>query len=62
MQYQQSQWLEASAGPIVAGLLFGVAGYWAAWSGAVVFLAVDIVLRLLMIEKPKSDVNNAFNP
>ncbi|KAL4996709.1 major facilitator superfamily domain-containing protein [Aspergillus recurvatus] len=42
------------AGPAIAGLLFGLGGYWGAWSGAVFFLVVDIVLRLLMLEKPKA--------
>ncbi|KAL4876910.1 major facilitator superfamily domain-containing protein [Aspergillus karnatakaensis] len=41
------------AGPAIAGLLFGLSGYWGAWSGAVFFLVVDIILRLLMVEKVK---------
>ncbi|KAJ6136954.1 hypothetical protein N7497_012206 [Penicillium chrysogenum] len=40
------------AGPVLAGLLFGVGGYWFAWAGAVGFLVVDIIMRVLMAEKP----------
>ncbi|KAL2862791.1 major facilitator superfamily domain-containing protein [Aspergillus lucknowensis] len=39
------------AGPVLAGLLFGIGGYWFAWAGAGGFLVVDIVLRVLMVEK-----------
>lgn len=41
------------AGPVMAGFLFGIGGYWTAWTGAIAFLVVDIIMRLLMIEKPK---------
>ncbi|KAJ5322616.1 hypothetical protein N7452_010905 [Penicillium brevicompactum] len=40
------------SGPVIAGFLFGIGGYWVAWSGAALFLVVDIIMRLLMIEKP----------
>lgn len=39
-------------GPVIAGFMFGVGGYWAAWAGAIAFLIVDIIMRLLMVEKP----------
>jgi MFS family permease len=39
------------AGPVLAGILFSIGGYWFAWAGAVGFLVVDTVLRLLMVEK-----------
>ncbi|KAJ5331609.1 hypothetical protein N7476_001392, partial [Penicillium atrosanguineum] len=41
-----------TAGPVVAGLLFEVGGYWCAWAGAASFLFVDIIMRLIMMEKP----------
>jgi MFS family permease len=41
------------SGPVIAGFLFGVGGYWTAWAGAALFLVVDIIMRLLMIEKPQ---------
>lgn len=41
-----------SAGPVIAGFMFGLGGYWSAWAGAIAFLVVDIIMRLLMIEKP----------
>lgn len=42
------------AGPLMAGFLFGLGGYWTAWTGAFVFVIVDIIMRLLMVEKPRS--------
>lgn len=53
------------SGPVIAGFLFGIGGYWAAWAGAALFLVVDIIMRLLMIEKPKckpTDQNNSRSP
>ncbi|CDM29354.1 hypothetical protein DTO013E5_5294 [Penicillium roqueforti] len=41
------------SGPVIAGFLFGIGGYWTAWAGAALFLVVDIIMRLLMIEKPQ---------
>ncbi|KAJ5795004.1 hypothetical protein N7457_001603 [Penicillium paradoxum] len=41
------------SGPVIAGFLFGIGGYWTAWAGAALFLIVDIIMRLLMIEKPQ---------
>lgn len=42
------------AGPVMAGFLFGLGGYWTAWSGAIAFLVADIIMRLLMMENPKA--------
>ncbi|EAW11719.1 putative MFS multidrug transporter [Aspergillus clavatus NRRL 1] len=42
-----------SGGPLASGVLFKLGGYWLAWSSAFVILAVDIVLRLLMVENPR---------
>ncbi|GLB07059.1 hypothetical protein AtubIFM57258_002380 [Aspergillus tubingensis] len=41
-----------SGGPMVAGILFELGGYWVAWSSAFIILILDIILRLLMLEKP----------
>ncbi|CAG8228976.1 hypothetical protein PENNAL_c0007G01893 [Penicillium nalgiovense] len=41
------------SGPVIAGFLFGIGGYWTAWGGATLFLVVDIIMRLIMIEKPQ---------
>ncbi|CEJ58764.1 hypothetical protein PMG11_07410 [Penicillium brasilianum] len=38
-------------GPMVSGLILEMAGYWFTWSVPVVILVVDIVARLLMVEK-----------
>ncbi|KAJ5352175.1 major facilitator superfamily domain-containing protein [Penicillium brevicompactum] len=40
-----------TGGPILAGLLFELGGYWCAWMGPTAFLLFDITMRLLMIEK-----------
>ncbi|KAF3391744.1 hypothetical protein F1880_007445 [Penicillium rolfsii] len=48
-----------TAGPVLAGFLFAIGGYWCAWMGAAAFLLVDIIMRLIMIEKPvKSQQQN----
>ncbi|KAL4875660.1 major facilitator superfamily domain-containing protein [Aspergillus karnatakaensis] len=41
------------AGPVLAGFLFGLAGYWPAWAGPGVFLVVDILMRVLLIDRPE---------
>ncbi|PYH95495.1 MFS multidrug transporter [Aspergillus ellipticus CBS 707.79] len=43
-----------SGGPMVAGILFELGGYWTAWSSAFTILIADIIVRLLMLENPKS--------
>ncbi|KAJ5354039.1 hypothetical protein N7541_006603 [Penicillium brevicompactum] len=40
------------SGPVIAGFLFEIGCYWVAWIGAALFLVVDIIMRLLIIEKP----------
>ncbi|KAJ5114093.1 hypothetical protein N7456_002627 [Penicillium angulare] len=40
-----------STGPMLAGVLLQLAGYWAAWSSALVVLLIDVAFRLLMLEK-----------
>ncbi|KAE8148885.1 major facilitator superfamily domain-containing protein [Aspergillus avenaceus] len=45
-----------SGGPMAAGILFAIGGYWLAWSSAFIILLIDIVLRVLMIERPKTPV------
>jgi MFS family permease len=40
------------SGPMVSGFLFGLAGYWAAWSVPLAVLTVDIIARLIMVERP----------
>jgi MFS family permease len=42
-----------SSGPMLSGVLFQIGGYWVAWSSAFGILLIDIVLRLLMIEKSR---------
>ncbi|KAE8347759.1 hypothetical protein BDV24DRAFT_121322 [Aspergillus arachidicola] len=43
-----------SGGPMAAGILFEMGGYWLAWSSAFAIIVVDIVLRVLMIERPRT--------
>lgn len=38
-------------GPMVSGLILEMAGYWFTWSVPVVILVIDVVARLLMVEK-----------
>lgn len=40
-------------GPVVAGTLLQLTGYWVTWSVPLAILIIDIALRLIMIEKPK---------
>ncbi|CEJ58359.1 hypothetical protein PMG11_07018 [Penicillium brasilianum] len=42
-----------SGGCMAAGVLLEIATYWGAWSAAFGLLLVDIILRLLMLEKSK---------
>ena len=46
-----------SSGPMLSGVLFHVGGYWVAWSSAFAILLLDIVLRLLIIERPRAHSN-----
>ncbi|KAJ5628892.1 hypothetical protein N7490_011120 [Penicillium lividum] len=45
--------LGASTGPMLAGMFFQLAGYWAAWSIAFVVLGIDMTFRLLMVDKTR---------
>ncbi|GAD99012.1 AMP dependent ligase, putative [Paecilomyces variotii No. 5] len=53
-------------GPLLAGLLFHAGGYWCAWAGAAAFLLLDIIMRLVMKEKPvkfsRADENGERDP
>ncbi|OQD79855.1 hypothetical protein PENANT_c043G03981 [Penicillium antarcticum] len=40
------------SGPMISGFLFGLAGYWAAWSVPLAVLIVDVIARLIMVERP----------
>lgn len=42
-----------SVGPMLSGILFDFGGYWVAWSSAFIVIVLDILLRLLMLERPK---------
>ncbi|KAI9037141.1 putative MFS multidrug transporter [Aspergillus affinis] len=50
-----------SGGPIIAGVLFELGGYWLAWSSAFVIIFFDIIFRLLMLERPRS-ITDDENP
>ncbi|KAL4933243.1 MFS transporter [Aspergillus undulatus] len=43
------------AGPMVSGILLEVLGYWPAWSGALLLLAIDFFARLVMIDNHVSN-------
>ncbi|KAJ5117924.1 major facilitator superfamily domain-containing protein [Penicillium atrosanguineum] len=51
-----------TGGPILAGVLFELGGYWCAWMGPAAFLLVDITMRLLMIEKQDKPEQGDQNP
>lgn len=42
-----------SGGPLLAGILYELVGYWAAWSSAFILILLDVVMRVLMLEKPR---------
>jgi MFS family permease len=44
-----------SGGPLVAGMLFDLGGYWVAWSSVLLVVIFDVILRCLMIEPLRSD-------
>ena len=41
-------------GPMVGGLLLSSVGYWYTWLVAVAMIALDLILRLIMVDRPKS--------
>ncbi|KAJ5928373.1 hypothetical protein N7466_007329 [Penicillium verhagenii] len=51
-----------TTGPVLAGILFGLGGYWLAWAGAIGFLVVDIIMRLLMVERQHTSENEERDP
>ncbi|KAE8400972.1 major facilitator superfamily domain-containing protein [Aspergillus pseudonomiae] len=51
-----------TGGPILAGVLFELGGYWCAWMGPAVFLLVDISMRLIMIEKQDKPEQGHHDP
>lgn len=51
----------AFLGPIVAGVLLSSVGYWRTWSVAIAMIALDLILRLAMTERPKAAEDVASN-
>lgn len=51
----------ALLGPAIAGFLLEMTGYWVTWSVMLAVLTLDIVMRLVMIEKPKVDCDSEVN-
>lgn len=47
-------------GPMISGTLMHLAGYWPTWSAPLAILIIDIMLRLLMIERPKSATDSNY--
>ncbi|CAI7594520.1 unnamed protein product [Penicillium glandicola] len=45
--------LGTSGGPLVAGILFDIGGYWVAWSSVLFVIVFDVILRCLMLEKSR---------
>ncbi|KAJ5798873.1 uncharacterized protein N7503_006378 [Penicillium pulvis] len=50
--------LGALAGPAVAGVLLELNGYWVTWGSVLLILAVDVAMRLLMVEQRKQKPNS----
>lgn len=42
-----------SGGPLVAGILFDIGGYWVAWSSVLFVIVFDVILRCLMLERSR---------
>ena len=51
----------AFLGPLVAGVLLSSVGYWRTWSVAIAMIALDLILRLAMTERPKIAESVATN-
>jgi MFS family permease len=51
-----------SLGPMLSGMLLQAVGYWAAWSSAFCILSIDVVFRLLMVEKPDQKETGLWSP
>ncbi|KAL3480961.1 major facilitator superfamily domain-containing protein [Aspergillus californicus] len=41
------------SGPAIAGIFFELAGYWASWGAVLLVILLNIVMRLVMVEKPR---------
>ena len=44
----------AFLGPMISGVLLPMVGYWWTWSVAIAMIALDLMLRLAMTERPKA--------
>lgn len=40
-------------GPLVSGILMQLIGYWPTWGTAIAVLAIDVIMRCIMIDSPK---------
>ena len=49
-----------SGGPLVAGVLFDLCGYWVAWSSVLLIVIFDVILRCLMTETPSNANENVL--
>lgn len=49
-----------TAGSLLTGLLFGLGGYWSIWLSVVVVIAIDILLRLVMVDPPEEDLSGMY--
>lgn len=50
-----------SAGPTLGGTLLQLGGYWVAWSSALGVIIIDIILRLLMLDKPRNTGSGEYS-
>ncbi|KAJ5816770.1 hypothetical protein N7447_009003 [Penicillium robsamsonii] len=48
-------------GPMISGSLIGLVGYWSTWLAAIGILVIDVIMQLLMIERPKGEMKDAEN-
>ena len=44
-------------GPLVSGILMQLIGYWPTWGTALAVLAIDVIMRCIMIDSPKGAGN-----
>ncbi|OAA43704.1 Major facilitator superfamily domain, general substrate transporter [Metarhizium rileyi] len=45
-------------GPAIAGLLLSLTSYWIAWGSVFVVMAVNIAMRLVMLERPRETISD----
>lgn len=53
------------AGPLASGTLMQLVGYWPTWGTAIAVLAIDVIMRCIMIDSPKGEgaqSNNKSQP